>query len=49
MEGKAVLFKHFAGVEAFPICLATKDPDKIVEVKSKAVAQIAIKSGVARI
>ena len=31
MEGKAVLFKHFAGVNAFPICLATKDPDKIVE------------------
>jgi len=31
MEGKAVLFKHFAGVDAFPICLATKDSDKIVE------------------
>jgi len=31
MEGKAVLFKHFAGIDAFPICLATKDPDKIVE------------------
>jgi len=31
MEGKAVLFKHFAGVDAFPICLASKDPDKIVE------------------
>ena len=31
MEGKAVLFKHFAGVDAFPICLSTKDPDKIVE------------------
>ena len=31
MEGKAVLFKHFAGVDAFPICLDTKDPDKIVE------------------
>ena len=31
MEGKAVLFKHFADVDAFPICLATKDPDKIVE------------------
>ena len=31
MEGKAVLFKHFAGVDAFPICLATKDVDKIVE------------------
>lgn len=31
MEGKAVLFKHFAGVDAFPICLATKDPEKIIE------------------
>ncbi|HKI91567.1 MAG TPA: NAD-dependent malic enzyme [Gaiellaceae bacterium] len=32
MEGKAVLFKEFAGVDAFPICLATKDPDEIVRV-----------------
>ena len=31
MEGKAVLFKEFAGIDAFPICLDTKDPDKIVE------------------
>lgn len=31
MEGKAILFKTFAGVDAFPICLATKDIDKIVE------------------
>src|SRR6266705_612787 len=31
MEGKAMLFKEFAGVDAFPICLATKDSDKIVE------------------
>jgi malate dehydrogenase (oxaloacetate-decarboxylating) len=31
MEGKAVLFKSFAGVDAFPICLATTDIDKIVE------------------
>jgi malate dehydrogenase (oxaloacetate-decarboxylating) len=31
MEGKAMLFKEFAGVDAFPICLGTKDPDKIVE------------------
>ncbi|MGZ4290244.1 MAG: malic enzyme-like NAD(P)-binding protein, partial [Gaiellaceae bacterium] len=30
MEGKAVLFKEFAGIDAFPICLATKDPDEIV-------------------
>src|SRR5688500_10474503 len=31
MEGKAMLFKEFAGVDAFPICLATKDPDEIVD------------------
>ncbi|MCL6647462.1 MAG: NAD-dependent malic enzyme [Chloroflexi bacterium] len=30
MEGKAMIFKAFAGVDAFPICLATKDPDEIV-------------------
>jgi malate dehydrogenase (oxaloacetate-decarboxylating) len=30
MEGKAVLFKAFAGVDAFPICLGTQDPDEIV-------------------
>ncbi len=32
MEGKAMLFKHFAGVDAFPICLDTKDPDEIVSI-----------------
>jgi malate dehydrogenase (oxaloacetate-decarboxylating) len=32
MEGKAVLFKQFAGVDAFPICLNTKDPDEIVHI-----------------
>jgi len=31
MEGKAALFKQFAGVDAFPICLDTKDPDEIVK------------------
>ena len=31
MEGKAMLFKQFAGIDAWPICLATKDPDRIVE------------------
>ncbi|UCZ55363.1 NAD-dependent malic enzyme [Bacillus shivajii] len=31
MEGKAVLFKSFAGVDAFPICLNTNDVDQIVE------------------
>ena len=30
MEGKAVLFKEFANVDAFPICLATQDTDEIV-------------------
>ncbi len=32
MEGKAVLFQSLAGVEAFPICLAERDPAKIVEI-----------------
>ena len=32
MEGKAILFKEFAGIDAFPICLDTQDADKIVEV-----------------
>jgi malate dehydrogenase (oxaloacetate-decarboxylating) len=31
MEGKAMLFKELAGVDAFPLCLNTKDPDRIVE------------------
>jgi len=30
MEGKAMLFKEFAGVDAWPICLDTTDPDEIV-------------------
>src|ERR1043166_2116660 len=30
MEGKAMLFKEFAGVDAFPLCLATSDTDEIV-------------------
>jgi malate dehydrogenase (oxaloacetate-decarboxylating) len=30
MEGKAVLFKEFADVDAWPVCLATKDADEIV-------------------
>jgi malate dehydrogenase (oxaloacetate-decarboxylating) len=30
MEGKAMLFKEFAGIDAFPICLDTNDPDEIV-------------------
>ena len=32
MEGKAMLFKEFAGVDAFPICLDTRDVDEIVRV-----------------
>lgn len=31
MEGKAILFKEFGGIDAFPICLDTKDVDEIVE------------------
>ncbi len=32
MEGKAILFKEFGGVDAWPICLQTKDTDEIVQV-----------------
>jgi malate dehydrogenase (oxaloacetate-decarboxylating) len=32
MEGKAMLFKEFADIDAFPICLATNEPEKIIEV-----------------
>lgn len=32
MEGKGILFKTFGNVDAFPICLATQDSDKVVEV-----------------
>jgi malate dehydrogenase (oxaloacetate-decarboxylating) len=31
MEGKAILFKEFAGIDAWPVCLATTDPDEIVD------------------
>jgi malate dehydrogenase (oxaloacetate-decarboxylating) len=31
MEGKAMLFKEFADIDAFPICLSTNDPEKIIE------------------
>jgi malate dehydrogenase (oxaloacetate-decarboxylating) len=37
MEGKAIIFKEFGGVDAFPICLDTKDTEEII----KAVKQIA--------
>jgi malate dehydrogenase (oxaloacetate-decarboxylating) len=39
MEGKALIFKEFAGVDAFPICLATKDVDEIVRTV-KAIAPV---------
>lgn len=31
MEGKALLFKYLGGVDAFPICLDTKDPEEIIQ------------------
>ncbi len=31
MEGKAILFKEFAGIDAWPICLDTQDADEIIE------------------
>jgi malate dehydrogenase (oxaloacetate-decarboxylating) len=39
MEGKAMLFKEFGGVDAFPICLSTTDADEIVQVV-KAIAPV---------
>jgi len=32
MEGKSLLFKYLGGVDAFPICVKTKDPDELVRV-----------------
>jgi malate dehydrogenase (oxaloacetate-decarboxylating) len=32
MEGKAILFKEFAGVDAFPLCLDTQDPEEIIAI-----------------
>ncbi|OON93940.1 MAG: malate dehydrogenase [Candidatus Epulonipiscioides saccharophilum] len=37
MEGKAILFKNFGGVDAIPICLDTQDPDEIINI-CKAIA-----------
>jgi len=31
MEGKAALFKAFAGIDAFPICLNTNDPEQVIQ------------------
>lgn len=39
MEGKAALFKRFAGIDAFPICLDTQDPERIIETV-KAIAPV---------
>ncbi len=39
MEGKAALFKRFADIDAFPICLDTTDPDEIVRIV-KAIAPV---------
>jgi malate dehydrogenase (oxaloacetate-decarboxylating) len=39
MEGKAALFKQFAGVDAWPVCLDTQDSEKIIEVV-KAIAPV---------
>src|SRR5919197_2115339 len=39
MEGKALIFKEFAGVDAWPICLATKDVDEIVTIV-KSISQV---------
>ncbi len=35
MEGKAILFKEFADVDAFPICLDTQDPEEIINIVKK--------------
>lgn len=35
MEGKSILFKQFGGVDAFPICLDTKDTEEIIETVKK--------------
>jgi malate dehydrogenase (oxaloacetate-decarboxylating) len=35
MEGKALLFKHFAGVDAFPLCVRTKSVDELVDLVMK--------------
>jgi len=32
MEGKALLFKYLGGVDAYPICVETKDPDELIKV-----------------
>ncbi len=32
MEGKALLFKYLGGVDAFPVCLKTKDPDEFINI-----------------
>ncbi len=31
MEGKALLFKEFANIDSFPICIDSKDPEEIIK------------------
>ena len=40
MEGKAVLFKAFAGVDAVPVCLDVRDPDELVDTVMAAGADV---------
>ena len=50
MEGKAILFKEFANVDAFPICLDTKNADEIVingaGAAGTSIAKLLLSSGV---
>ncbi len=40
MEGKAMLFKEFAGIDAWPICVATKDTEEIMPEEAAPVVRI---------
>ena len=40
MEGKAMLFKYLGGVDAFPLCLGTKNPEDIISGMQMAVAHL---------
>ena len=42
MEGKGLLYKYLGGVDAFPICLDEKDPDKIIEICNVKNAKLAL-------
>ena len=43
MEGKAMLFKEFAGIDAYPICLRTQDTEEIINTVANLSVQIASK------